>query len=95
MLFRSNQIFSAYSRVQEVRSLAQIIGEDDLGDSDKLYLKFGRVFENKFVAQGMNENRSMAETLDLAWDILAILPEKELDRISPVLLEKYYPGHKE
>jgi V/A-type H+-transporting ATPase subunit B len=91
----SNQIYSAYSKVQDVRSLAQIIGEDDLGEVDKLYLTFGRAFESQFVAQGSDENRSMIETLDLAWEILSILPVKELDRISSVLIKKYYPGHKE
>ena len=88
----SNQIFSSYSKVQDVRSLAQIIGEDDLGDIDKLYLKFGRAFEEEFVAQGPSENRTMAETLDLGWRILSILPKSELDRVEPELLEKYYKG---
>ena len=91
----SNQIFSSYSHVQDVRSLAQIIGEDDLGDVDKLYLKFGRAFEENFVAQGNTENRSMIETLDLGWKILSILPKSELDRLDPELIEKYYEGKKD
>ena len=91
----SNQIFAAYSRVQDVRSLAQIIGEDDLGDIDKLYLNFGRAFEEKFVAQGARENRTIIETLDLGWEILSILPKSELDRVEPEILEKYYKGGKE
>lgn len=91
----SNQIFSSYSKVQDVRSLGQIIGEDDLSDVDKLYLKFGRAFEETFVAQGTNENRSMNETLDLGWKLLSILPPSELDRVEPGLLKKYYQGEKE
>ena len=91
----SNQIFSSYSKVQDVRSLAQIIGEDDLSDVDKLYLKFGRAFEETFVAQGASENRSMNETLDLGWKLLSILPPSELDRVEPDLLKKYYQGEKE
>lgn len=91
----SNQIFSSYSKVQDVRSLAQIIGEDDLGEIDKYYLKFGRAFEEVFVAQGAHENRSMIETLDLGWKILSILPKSELDRLDPDLIEKYYKGKKE
>lgn len=91
----SNQIFSSYSRVQDVRSLAQIIGEDDLGDIDKLYLKFGRIFEESFVAQGASENRSIQETLDLGWKILSILPMSEIDRIEPEILNKYYQGKRE
>ena len=88
----SNQIFSSYSKVQDVRSLAQIIGEDDLSEVDKLYLKFGRAFEEEFVAQGTSENRSMNETLDLGWKILSILPKTELDRIEPEILDQYYKG---
>lgn len=91
----SSQLFSAYSRVQDVRSLAQIIGEDDLSDVDKLYLEFGRNFEDRFVSQGHSENRSILETLDLGWEILSILPERELDRISPDMIKKYYRGNKE
>lgn len=91
----SNQIFAAYSKVQDIRALSQIIGEDDLSDVDKLYLKFGREFEERFIAQRPTENRSMAETLDLGWDIISILPENELDRIPPEMITKYYRDHKE
>ena len=91
----SSQIFSAYSKVQDIRALSQIIGEDDLSDVDKLYLKFGRELEESFIAQRPNENRSIAETLDLGWEMLSILPENELDRIPPELVKKYYKSHKE
>jgi len=75
----ANQLFSAYSKVQEVRELSQIIGEEE----------FGRVFESRFINQDINENRSIEDTLDLAWEILAILPLEELNRIDPKLIEKY------
>ena len=91
----ANQIFSAYSRVQDVRSLAQIIGEDDLGEVDKLYLEFGREFENRFITQKQKENRSIEQTLDLGWEILSILPKTELDRLTPEMIEKYYRERKE
>lgn len=91
----SSQIFAAYSKVQDVRSLSQIIGEDDLSDIDKLYLKFGREFENKFISQGKNENRSIKETLDLGWYVLSILPVKELDRMKSETIEKYYNYNRE
>lgn len=91
----SSQIFAAYSKVQDVRSLSQIIGEDDLSDIDKLYLKFGREFENKFISQGKNENRSIKETLDLGWYVLSILPVNELDRMKSELIEKYYNKNRE
>jgi len=86
----SSQIFAAYSRVQEVRSLSQIIGEEDLSDTDRLYMQFGRELENRFISQGAYENRSITETLDLGWEILSILPETELDRVSTEILNKYY-----
>lgn len=91
----SNQIFSAYSKVQDIRALSQIIGEDDLSDIDKLYLQFGREFEESFIAQRPNENRSMSRTLDLGWELLSILPANELDRIPQDMIKKYYKARKE
>ena len=44
------------------------------------------------MSQGVNENRSIEETLDIAWDILSILPESELTNIRPEFIEKYYRG---
>ena len=86
----SNQIFAAYSKVQDVIALAQVIGEEELSELDKNYMEFGRVFENRFLKQDYDENREMEETLDLAWQVLGILPRKELDRVSPDILNKYY-----
>ncbi len=88
----SNQIFSAYSRVQDVQALAQVIGEDELSETDKIFMEFGRLFEDKFLRQDYDENRDIDETLDLAWEILSILPTNELDRISQKTLDKYYKG---
>ncbi|MTI66102.1 MAG: V-type ATP synthase subunit B [Firmicutes bacterium] len=85
----SNQLFSSYSKVQEIRALSQIIGEDDLSKNDKLYMEFGREFESRFITQGINENRSIEKTLDLAWEILSILPKEDLDRIDPKLIDKH------
>lgn len=86
----SNQIFAAYSKVQDVIALAQVIGEEELSELDKNYMEFGRVFENRFLKQDYDENREMEETLDLAWQVLGVLPRKELDRVSPDILNKYY-----
>lgn len=86
----SNQLFSAYAKVQEVRALASVIGEDELSDSDKLYMKFGQEFEARFVGQGKDENRDVERTIDIAWELLRILPKSELDRISPELLDEKY-----
>ena len=87
----SNQLFASYAKVQEVRSLASVIGEDELSAIDKEYLKFGNAFENQFLNQGKNENRTISATLSLGWQLLGLLPKEELDRVSPEILEKYYP----
>ena len=86
----ASQLFSSYSRVQDVRSLAQIIGEDDLSEIDKKFIEFGIAFEKKFLSQKTDEKRSIEETLDIAWNILSILPTEELERLSPAMIEKYY-----
>jgi V/A-type H+-transporting ATPase subunit B len=85
----SSQLFASYSRVQEVRALASIIGEEELSEVDKAYMKFGEDFERKFLSQEMDENRSIEETLDLGWEILKDLPEEELTRVSKEEIEKY------
>lgn len=84
-----NQIYESYSKVQEVRNIAQIVGEDDLSDVDKKYLKFGEEFERKFLAQNKDENRELDESLDLGWKILKILPRNELHRVSKANLDKF------
>ena len=86
----ANQLFSSYAKVTDARSLASVIGEDELSDIDKMYLKFGAAFEKEFVGQGSQENRSVIETLDIGWKILGILPKSELDRVDTKLLDKYY-----
>ena len=87
----SNQLFASYAKVQEVRSLASVIGEDELSAIDKEYLKVGNAFEIQFLNQGKNENRTISATLSLGWQLLGLLPKEELDRVSPEILEKYYP----
>lgn len=88
----ANQLFSSYSKVQDIRALAQIIGESDLSKIDQKYMEFGRAFESAFVTQGMEENRTVKESLDIAWDILSVLPKSELDRLSEALIEAHYRG---
>ncbi|MDR0909387.1 MAG: V-type ATP synthase subunit B [Spirochaetaceae bacterium] len=85
----SSQLFAAYSKVKQVRNLASIIGEEELSDSDRLYMKFGDIFEEQFLTQGEHENRSIEDTLDLGWRILKALPREDLLRINPKFIEKY------
>jgi V/A-type H+-transporting ATPase subunit B len=85
----ASQLFAAYSKVKQVRNLASIIGEEELSEGDKFYLRFGERFEQDFLTQGEYENRSIAETLDLGWKLLAHLPREELLRIKKEYIEKY------
>ena len=78
----SDQLFSSYSKVQDVRALAKVLGENDLSDMDRLYLKFGDEFEKRFINQGRDERRSISETLDLGLEILEILPKSEWDKFN-------------
>ncbi|MEA3422688.1 MAG: V-type ATP synthase subunit B [Bacillota bacterium] len=85
----ANQLFSSYSKVVDIRALAQIIGEDDLSEIDQLYMEFGRQFEQKFLKQEFTENRSIEESLEIAWEILRILPKVELDRLRDDIIKKF------
>ena len=84
-----NQLYESYSKVQDVRNISQIVGEDDLSDVDKKYLRFGDEFERRFLAQDKDENRELDESLDLGWEILKILPRNELHRVSEENLDKF------
>jgi V/A-type H+-transporting ATPase subunit B len=85
----SSQLFAAYSKVKQVRNLASIIGEEELSDNDKLYLKFGEKFEQIFLTQGENENRDIGRTLDLGWQVLTYIPKEELLRVKTEYIDKY------
>ena len=88
----ANQLFASYAKVQDARSIASVIGEDELSALDKAYLHFGRLFEKYFLGQGAEENRSIDQTLDLGWTLLSSLPRTALDRVNDKLLdEKYHP----
>ncbi|MEB3757134.1 MAG: ATP synthase subunit B [Desulfurococcales archaeon] len=90
----SNQLYAAYSRAVELRSLATVVGEESLSDVDRLYLKYADLFEHKFLAQDPRENRSIEQTLDLAWEILSVLPEAELTNIKDKHIKKYHPKYR-
>ena len=86
-----NQLFAAYAAGKDAKELMTILGESALSDTDKLYAKFAEAFEQRFVNQGNETNRSIEETLDLGWELLSILPVSELKRIKPEYIEKYLP----
>jgi V/A-type H+-transporting ATPase subunit B len=86
----SNQLYDAYSRAQEVRALSEIVGKAGLTGVDLKYLEFGDLFEEQFLKQGHDENRTLEETLGRAWDVLSSLPEGELTKIKEGYVKKFY-----
>lgn len=90
----ASQLYAAYAQCYEFRSLAAIIGEEGLSSRDRDYLKFGELFEKNFINQGIEENRSIEQTLELAWEVLSVLPEDELTRIHSEFLVNYFPKRK-
>ena len=89
-----DQLYAAYSRGVELRSLAAVVGEESLSETDRRYLKFADLFEKRFLMQGVRENRSIEETLDLAWEVLAELPEEELFHVKEETIKKYHPKYR-
>ena len=86
-----NQLFAAYSRGKDAKELMTILGEAALSDDDKLFAKFADEFEKRYVSQGNSTNRTIEETLNIGWELLSILPKRELKRIKPAFSEKDLP----
>ena len=86
-----NQLFAAYARGKEAKELMTILGEAALSDDDKLYAKFADAFEAQYVSQGNETDRSIEDTLNIGWELLKILPRRELKRIKQEYIDKYLP----
>ncbi len=84
-----NQLFAAYARGKEAKELAVILGEGALTEEDRAFAKFADEFEDKYVRQGEYEDRTIEQTLDLGWELLTMLPMKELKRVRDEFKEKY------
>lgn len=89
----ANQLLATYAKVQDAKALASVIGEDELSNEDKLLMKFGTEFENRFINQSFTENRTIGETLDLGWELLSMLPRNMLDRVDDATIEKHYKAN--
>ncbi|WP_287587713.1 V-type ATP synthase subunit B [Mogibacterium sp.] len=85
-----NQLFALYARGKECKELMAILGEAALSDVDKLYAKFADEFENKYVSQGYEKDRSIEETLDVGWELLGTMPRSELKRVHDEYLDEFY-----
>ena len=91
----SDMLYSGYAEGVDLRGLVAIVGKDALSERDQKFLEFADVFENRFVRQGADEDRSIAQTLDLGWDLFQGLPESELEkRIDRDLIKKYHPKYR-
>ena len=86
----SDQLFAFYAEGRDMRGLVAIVGEDALSDRDKRKLAFAKAYEEKFLQQGLNENRSIEKTLEIAWELIRMIPKEELNKIDPKLRDKYY-----
>ena len=87
----SDQMYAAYAEGEDLRDLVNIVGREALSERDNTYLDFADRFEQEFVDQGYDTNRSIEETLDIGWDLLGMFPKEELNRIDEDLIEQYYP----
>ncbi|MBN2541126.1 MAG: V-type ATP synthase subunit B [Bacilli bacterium] len=89
-----NQLYASYAKVMDARSLASVIGEDELSAVDKKYIQFGTLFEKHYLSQGYSRSRSIEETLNLGWELLSVLPKSELDRVDEEMLNTYFDQDK-
>jgi len=90
----SDQMYAGYAEGRDLRGLVAIVGKEALSERDLKFLEFADLFEENFVTQGRNENRTIADTLDIGWKILAHLPENQLNRIDNKYIQKYHPAHR-
>jgi V/A-type H+-transporting ATPase subunit B len=84
-------MYAGYAEGNDLRGLVAIVGKDALSERDRLLLEFADLFENKFVRQGYDEDRTIDDTLNLAWELLSTLPVEQLTRIDRELIHKYHP----
>ena len=87
-----NQVFAAYAEGKQAKELSAVLGEAALSETDKKYLEFATQFEERYVDQGFTTNRSIFDTLELAWELLNILPRTELKRIKDPMIDEFLPG---
>jgi V/A-type H+-transporting ATPase subunit B len=86
----SDQLYAAYAEGEDLRDLVNIVGREALSERDNKYLDFADRFENEFVEQGYDTDRTIEETLEIGWDLLSMLPKPELNRIDEEFIEEYY-----
>lgn len=91
----SDQLYALYAEGESLRDLVAIVGEDALSEKDEKIMDFTKKFEKEFIGQGTDENRSIEDSLSLAWDLMSMVPEEELIRIDSDIREKYLEKEEE
>ena len=93
----SSQLYAAYAKGRELRDLVAVVGEESLSEEDKLYLDFANNFEERFIKQDYQEDRSIFETMDITWKLLTTFPnpKRQLKRIDEKYIEKYHPDNRD
>ncbi len=91
----ASQLYAAYAKAKRAQMLSSIVGEEEISETDRVYLAFGRAFEREFLSQGPYENRSLEETLAIGWRLLETLPPSELTRLKPEDIQKYIQASQE
>jgi len=84
------QVQSALDRAREAQELSELLGEEALSETDRRYLRFARTCEQEFLSQASTESREIDETLDLAWQVLSVLPRRELTMVSDEQIDARY-----
>jgi V/A-type H+-transporting ATPase subunit B len=87
----SDQLYAAYAEGRDLRGLVAIVGKEALSERDRKFLDFADSFEDRFIRQGKDEDRTINQTLDLGWELLSSLPVDSLTKIDRKLIEKYHP----
>jgi len=87
----SNQLYASYAKGKDAMAMKAVVGEEALDHDELLFIQFVEKFEGKFISQGAYQNRSIFESLDLAWELLRTFPPHLLNKIDPRTREKYYP----
>jgi len=90
-----NQLYAAYARGKDAQELAQVLGQSALTPADRRYVRFAEGFEDRFIRQGEDENRTIGQTLDIGWELLGMLPKAELKRVHDEYIDKYYKDRTE
>ena len=91
----ADQLYYCYAEGGGLRDLVAVVGEEALTGRDKMYLQFADRYEREFITQGTYEDRDIAKTLDIGWNLLSMFPESELKRIDPDFIKKYHPKYRE